>query len=43
MPLRLDMIDTDCWNTLESSANDPDSGFHFLSGGDLVSSKFVNP
>lgn len=30
MPLRLDMIDTDCWNTLESGANDPDSGFHFL-------------
>ncbi len=30
MPLRLDMIDTDCWNTLESGANDPDSGFHYL-------------
>lgn len=30
MPLRLNMIDTDCWNALESGANDPDSGFHCL-------------
>ena len=30
MTLRLDEIDSDCWNALKNAVQDPESGFHFL-------------
>ncbi|MDI9221525.1 pyridoxamine 5'-phosphate oxidase family protein [Pantoea sp. EA-12] len=30
MPLSFDQIDEDCWKTLETGADDHNSGFHFL-------------